>query len=160
MIQVTTETVEATQALAEAIGKVVRGGDIFELVSDVGGGKTTFVKGLARGLRVDDVVQSPTFTISRLYHARDGLELHHFDFYRLQQAGVVAAELAESLTQPNVVVVVEWGEVVHDVLPTERLTVIINALGESRRRFDFHIPASCEHILQVVNRYKKGQHIA
>ncbi len=87
MITVITNSPEATQSLAQSLGKFMRGGEIIDLVSDVGGGKTTFTKGLARGLLVEEVVQSPTFTISRLYHARDGLELHHFDFYRLPEAG-------------------------------------------------------------------------
>jgi tRNA threonylcarbamoyladenosine biosynthesis protein TsaE len=154
MISVVTQSVEATHAFAERIGEVVRGGDIFELVSDVGGGKTTFAKGLARGMQVEEVVQSPTFTISRIYHARDGLELHHFDFYRLQAAGVVAAELAESLAQSNAVVVVEWGDIVHDVFPAERITVAIKASTETARQFEFEIPATYSHILDAINHYK------
>lgn len=160
MIQVTSQSAEATQALAETIGNVVRGGDIFVLVSDVGGGKTTFIKGLARGMQVGDVVQSPTFTISRIYHARDGLELHHFDFYRLQEAGIVAAELAESLAQPNAVIAVEWGDIVHDIFPPEHLTVTITAPSDTQRQFNFEIPAAYEHILHALNKYKQGQHFA
>lgn len=160
MITVVTNSVVETQTLAEAIGKVVRGGEILELVSDVGGGKTTFTKGLARGMEIDEVVQSPTFTISRLYKARDGLELHHFDFYRLSEAGLVAAELAESLAQTNAVVVVEWGEIVHDVFPAERITVRISSPSEEQRQLNFTIPARNEQVLTAIAAFKEGQKTA
>ena len=148
------DNLQQTQALAAAIGKVLRGGEVLELISDVGGGKTTFVKGLARGLAIDDTVQSPTFTISRLYKTPGGLELHHFDFYRLAEAGVVAAELAESLQQPNAVVAVEWGEIVHDVLPAERLTVKFTSLSESQRIITITTPAGFEYIHDAIVEFK------
>src|ERR1700738_2881383 len=85
----TCTTATDTQALAKTIGAAVKGGDVFAFKSDIGGGKTTFVKGLAVGMGVTDVVQSPTFTISQIHQAKRGLELHHFDFYRLNDAGVM-----------------------------------------------------------------------
>ena len=72
---------EETKKLAATIGSVVRGGEILAFHSDLGGGKTTFVKGLAQGMGVKDIVQSPTFTLSQLHKADRGLELHHYDFY-------------------------------------------------------------------------------
>src|ERR1700694_4100448 len=104
-IIINTNSVIETQTLAEAIGQVLRGGEVIELIRDLGGGKTTFTKGLARGLSITDTVQSPTFTICRTYVARDNLELHHFDFYRLQEPGIMSAELNESLQQTGVIVV-------------------------------------------------------
>ncbi len=160
MITITSHSIEQTQAFAEALGKVLRGGEIIELVSDVGGGKTTFVKGLARGLHINDVVQSPTFTISRLYAGRDGLELHHFDFYRLHEAGVVAAELAESLVQPNAVVVVEWGDIVHPVLPAGRLTINITSFGDTDRLITVDLPKKYDYLLEIINRFKEEGHQA
>ena len=97
-------------AVGRVLGERFRGGEVLELVGDVGAGKTTLVKGIGQGLRVDDDVQSPSFTISRVYEARDGLELHHYDFYRLQDAGVMQYELAESISDPKAVTVVEWAE--------------------------------------------------
>ena len=118
-------TIGATQNLAEIIGAVVKGGDVIELSSDLGGGKTTFVKGLAKGMGVETVVQSPTFVLSIIHKADRGLELHHFDFYRLSEAGIMGAELGESLAQNNAVVAVEWGDIVHNVLPERRMSVRI-----------------------------------
>jgi len=160
MITVVTSSLDETLRFGAALGAHLRGGEVLELVSDVGGGKTAFVKGLARGLAIDEVVQSPTFTISRLYHARDGLELHHFDFYRLPEAGVVAAELAESLQQPHAIVAVEWGDVVHDVLPEVRMTVRISATTETARRFTISLPKTYEYLLDTLNEWAHPRRLA
>lgn len=144
--------VDDTQALAAAIGGAVKGGDVIELSSDLGGGKTTFVKGLARGMGVQDVVQSPTFTISQIHRAGRGLELHHFDFYRLNEPGVMRAELAESLAQPNAVVAIEWGDIVHDILPESRLSAHLSVpQGETRV---ITIKVSQEYIAKVLYNYQ------
>lgn len=122
------------KALGARVGALLRGGEMIELIGDVGTGKTTFTKGLAVGLGIDEDVQSPSFTISREYHARDELELHHYDFYRLDDPGVVKYELAESVASPRAVTVVEWGETAQEVLPEERITLRLNYSpdGESR----------------------------
>ncbi len=121
---------DSTQAFGELLGRHLQGGEVFELVGDVGSGKTTFVKGLAKGLGVNDDVQSPSFTISRTYTARDGLELHHYDFYRLPDPGIMAYDLAESTQDSRVVTVIEWAETVADVLPDTRSTLHF-AYGEN-----------------------------
>lgn len=73
----------------------------------------------------EDTVSSPTFTLSQIYECRGGLEIHHFDFYRLSDPGVVASQLAESLEDERVITVVEWSDIVKDVLPMDRLSVEI-----------------------------------
>src|SRR5438046_2901303 len=105
-----------TERLGELLGKLISGGEVVELMSDLGGGKTTFIRGLVRGLGGQDMVASPTFTLNRIYKAGN-LEIHHFDFYRLNEPGVVAAQLEESLQNPKVVTVVEWSKIVENVLP-------------------------------------------
>lgn len=149
-----------TQALAKQIGEVLRGGEVFEFYSDLGGGKTTFTKGLAKGLGVTDVVQSPTFTISQIHSGMRGLELHHFDFYRLNDAGVMKAELAESLQQPNAVVAIEWGEIVHGVLPDERISVTLRTLEDESRMIILAIPEKFQHLISRLQQYKEQGSIA
>ncbi len=121
------------QELGARIGALLRGGEVIELVGDVGAGKTTFTKGLARGLGIDEDVQSPTFTISRVYEARDELVLAHYDFYRLVDAGIMSAELYESVHDPHTITVIEWGGVVAGVLPKDHLTIEISATSENGR---------------------------
>jgi tRNA threonylcarbamoyladenosine biosynthesis protein TsaE len=115
------------------IGAALRGGEVLELIGDVGAGKTTLTKGLAEGLAISEPVQSPTFTISRVYAARDGLHLHHYDFYRLGEAGIMAEDVNEVMHDPAAVTVIEWSGAVSDVLPTDRLQISIHATDENER---------------------------
>lgn len=123
--------------LGERIGALLRGGEIIELVGDVGAGKTTLTKGIAKGLGVDEDVQSPSFTISRVYDAREGLVLSHYDFYRLHDAGIMADELHETLHDPKSVTIIEWAEIVSGVLPDDNLRVQITSPSETDRRIEF-----------------------
>lgn len=115
------------------IGHLLRGGEIIELVGDVGAGKTTLVKGIAAGLSIDEDIQSPSFTISRVYEARDDLHLAHYDFYRLHDAGIMGDELAEATTDSKNIVIIEWATIVDGLLPKDRLTVHIQSPTESTR---------------------------
>jgi tRNA threonylcarbamoyladenosine biosynthesis protein TsaE len=123
MIWQTSSTSSAdTEKLGELLGRKLLGGEVIELRSDLGGGKTTFMRGLARGAGSKDTVTSPTFTLSRIYQAGD-LQIHHFDFYRLDDAGILADQLAESVNNNKTVVAVEWADIVEDVLPAQRLSI-------------------------------------
>jgi tRNA threonylcarbamoyladenosine biosynthesis protein TsaE len=145
---ITTNSAEETKLLGRKIGARLKGGEIIELTSDLGGGKTTFVKGLADGFGSDDPVTSPTFTISNVYTRPDNLQIHHFDFYRLDSAGVIANELAEAVGDGRTVVVVEWGGIIHDVLPENRVLVTITATGDTKRQLEFTYPQSLEYLFE------------
>lgn len=134
MKQVSIGSEVAMREFGEQIGKQLKGGEMIELVGDVGAGKTTLVKGLAVGLNIDEDIQSPTFTISRVYPARDGFELSHYDFYRLSEPGILASELAEVVMDPKMITVIEWGEIVSGELPDDRLTLAITPTGETTRQ--------------------------
>ncbi len=135
-----------TEQLAEVMGAKLRGGEVIELVSDLGGGKTTFTRGLVRGAGSSDKVASPTFTISRQYET-PVFTIAHFDFYRLSAGGIVADELAEVIHDPGHVTVVEWGEVVHDVLPDDRLTVILKQTETGNRTITINYPLKLRYLL-------------
>lgn len=125
------------KALGARLGALLKGGEVIELSGDVGAGKTTFVKGLAVGLAIDEDVQSPSFTVSRVYDARDGLQLAHYDFYRLQDAGIMANELDETIRDREIVTVVEWADIVDGVLPKNRLRVVFVSPSETDRTLEF-----------------------
>ncbi len=127
------KSIKETQELGAAIGSRLKGGELIELVGDVGAGKTTFVKGLAVGLGVDDSVQSPSFTISQLYEARDGLKLAHYDFYRLSDPGIMADELMEATSNADTIVVIEWADTVSEVLPKEHWRIEFTTTSEEGR---------------------------
>jgi len=123
----------ATMALGERIGTQLHGGEVIQLIGDVGAGKTTFVKGLAKGLGVDEDVQSPSFTISRVYDGRDSLRLVHYDFYRLTDPGILANEVAEMINDAQTVTVIEWADIVEGILPANHLTFKLVATSETTR---------------------------
>ena len=114
------------------ISSNLEGGSVLELIGDVGAGKTTFTKGLALGLGVLETVQSPTFTISRVYEG-DNLTLSHYDFYRLNDYGIMKMELAENLSDPQNITVVEWAGDLADILPEKHLKLIFESVSEDKR---------------------------
>lgn len=129
--QVTSDT--AMHAFGVQLAAALSGGEIIELVGDVGAGKTTLTKGIAEGLGITETVQSPSFTISRVYDAPNDLVLAHYDFYRLQDAGIMADELHETLHDPRTITVIEWAGIVDGVLPTDHLTITITSPSETDR---------------------------
>lgn len=137
---------EQTESLASDMGARLRGGEVIELMSDLGGGKTTFVRGLVRGAGSTDRVMSPTFTLAREYTAGQ-LVLSHFDFYRLGEAGLAAEELAEVIQNPYGVTVIEWGDVVRHVLPHETIKIVISPDGETMRTIAISCPAEFAYLM-------------
>lgn len=133
--------------LGEAVGKRLKGGETIELIGDLGSGKTTFVRGLARGLGSRDQVASPSFTISRIYMTPK-LQLHHYDLYRLADPGVVSYELAESLANPSAVVAVEWAGSAKNILPRDRLSIKFAASGEQDRQLNFTAGTRHKHLIK------------
>lgn len=135
-----------TKEIACQIGKNLKGGEVVELISDLGGGKTVFVKGLANGANSKDVPTSPTFTISKVYNC-PRFAIHHFDFYRLQDPGIVKLELAEVINDPQCVTVIEWADIVTDILPNIRLTVMIDNLGGDNRQIKITYPIKLNYLI-------------
>jgi tRNA threonylcarbamoyladenosine biosynthesis protein TsaE len=147
--QTESTSLEDTLRLAGQIGANLRGGEVFELASDLGGGKTAFVRGLASGMGSGDTVRSPSFTIAQEYRT-EKLRLHHYDFYRLHEAGIISEELEENIHEPDAVVVVEWADIVENALPADRMRITIRATGDTSREFEFTYPDTLAYLLKDV----------
>ena len=135
--------------LAQKLGQNLKGGEFIELIADVGGGKTTLTKGIALGAGSLDDVSSPTFTISKFYRAED-FDIHHFDFYRLKDAGIIENELAESLSDPKVVTIIEWSDIVADTLPPSRLQIELTPTGDRERKAVLSWSQDHSHLLEGI----------
>lgn len=146
MIEVQDEL--AMKEYGQQIGRCLRGGDVIELIGDVGAGKTTLTKGIALGMGIDEPVQSPSFTVCREYQASPELYLVHYDFYRLNEAGIMASDVSENLTASDVVTIIEWAGVVSDILPDDRLTIRLAMAADDRRSLS--IEAVGERATQLV----------
>lgn len=102
-----TRSAAETEALGEELAASLAPGDLLLLAGELGAGKTTFVRGLARGLGATATVQSPTFTLVRVYPGR--VQLAHVDLYRLESTAELAELGLEELLEEGVVAV-EWGD--------------------------------------------------
>jgi tRNA threonylcarbamoyladenosine biosynthesis protein TsaE len=149
-VKLQTNDVEQTISLAEQIGSHLKGGEIIELSSDLGGGKTTFVKGLIKGAGSLDTAKSPSFTLQNEYEAND-LVIHHLDFYRLDDAGIMNNMLDEVLDDPKAVTVIEWAGIVNNVLPEKRLRVEIVASGENERQLKLTYPKKYNYLVDLTS---------
>jgi tRNA threonylcarbamoyladenosine biosynthesis protein TsaE len=125
-----TRTPAETEALAARLAAALAPGDVVTISGELGTGKTTFVRGAAHALGVEDRVTSPTFTIGHRY--RGPVPVSHLDLYRLE--GVSAAEWGD--LEPyfdDALVFVEWPEAAGDELPEPRARVRMRHDGGDRR---------------------------
>ncbi len=122
--RIVTEEAAATKAVAEALGRVCRGGEVIGLVGTLGVGKTCFVQGLAAGLGVPATayVNSPTFALVN-HHPGERLVLHHVDLYRLDDPDEAVFIGYEDLFEPQSVVAIEWFEQFPELWPRAYLRV-------------------------------------
>lgn len=124
---------EETIALGKRLGNLLQPNMLLTLSGDLGAGKTTFTKGIGSALGVTKVINSPTFTILKQYSGR--INLSHFDAYRLegQDDDLGFEEIFES----DDVCVVEWANFIEDILPLERLEIVIKKVDDDIREFTF-----------------------
>ncbi|GAW92512.1 tRNA (adenosine(37)-N6)-threonylcarbamoyltransferase complex ATPase subunit type 1 TsaE [Calderihabitans maritimus] len=123
MLQIVTDSTEATVKLGEKLGKCLWKGAVICLIGDLGTGKTTFVKGLARGLGVEEPVTSPTFTLINQYQGK--FAVCHLDVYRLEDPEEIFELGLEDCFQTEKVIIIEWAEKILDLLTGEYLLVEI-----------------------------------
>ena len=125
-----TETPQETEALGEALGRVLPPGSVVAYTGGLGAGKTAFTRGLARGLGVQDRVTSPTFTIVNEYEG-GRLPLFHFDWYRLSDAEELFDIGWEDYLSRGGVCAVEWSENAPEAFDAP-VRVTIRQAGEAR----------------------------
>lgn len=124
---------EETSQFAARLAGFLQPGDVIALEGDLGAGKTTFTKGLAKGLEIKKTVNSPTFTIIKEYKGK--LPLYHMDVYRVADA---YEDLGfDEYFEGDGVTVVEWAHLIEEQLPQERLTIYLYREEGDQRRMVF-----------------------
>jgi len=126
------ENAEKMVQLGESLGRLLREGSIVCLIGELGAGKTTLARGIARGLGIKDYVTSPTFTIIKEYGGT--ISLYHIDVYRLEDPEEVLYLGLEEYLFGSGVAVIEWADRIQDYLPDSYLEVRVRReKGEKRR---------------------------
>ena len=127
-----TNAPEQTEAVGQALGKVLKPGAVLAYEGDLGAGKTAFTRGLAKGLGASDTVTSPTYTIVNEYLS-GRLPLFHFDMYRLSSSDELWDIGWEDYLERGGVCAVEWSENVSDAMEGA-IRIRIEKLGEDTRK--------------------------
>lgn len=134
-IELITNSSIETIELGEKLAKVLPSGLTILLTGDLGAGKTTLVRGIASGLNIKGVVQSPTFNIMKIYLKGDR-PLIHIDAYRLADINTDIG-LDEYIGYETGLTVIEWPMFIEKLIPEFKIEVQIKNLGEDKREFVF-----------------------
>lgn len=123
---------EETIALGEKLGKLLPRGTTLALKGDLAGGKTTFTKGIGKALNISQVINSPTFTILKIYNG--DLPLYHIDAYRLENNNY---DLGMDEFEDEGIMVVEWPEYYKDYLPEDYIEIDFTYIDDNSREINF-----------------------
>ena len=149
------KNIDDTDKFAQNIAQIVsETGGLICLYGDIGAGKTTFVKHLAKYLEIKEKVTSPSFVILNEYHSGK-ISLYHFDLYRLEREGLesILDELHEYTENDKALAIIEWAEFSSGDLPENRLEIEIKYVDENQRRF--FIKAFGDKNIKILEYLKK-----
>lgn len=124
MKQIKTCSPDETMLVGRALGSILNSGDVVCLTGDLGTGKTAFTNGMAQALGIKEYVTSPTFTIVNEYKTE--VPLYHFDVYRISDPEEMYDIGFEEYLYGDGIVVIEWAELIKDILPDELIWVKIS----------------------------------
>lgn len=125
---------EDTYQLGKSLGEHAKPGEVFCLLGDLGTGKTVFTQGFAKGLGIEEPVNSPTFTIVQEYE--DGrLPFYHFDVYRIEDIEEMHEIGYEDYIYGKGVCLIEWSNLIEELLPEQR--TVITIYKELDKGFDY-----------------------
>jgi len=134
---------EQTMKFAEKLIQQIQHGAVICLKGDLGAGKTIFVKGLARGLGITELITSPTFVLMKKYNIRirnkaKNRKLYHIDCYRLKNSNDLLSLGFKSWVKNDNIIVIEWGDKVRDILPKNRINIKISIVDEKTRKISYY----------------------
>lgn len=125
---------EDTFQIGMRLGKLAEAGDVYTLTGDLGVGKTVFTKGFAKGLGIEESVNSPTFTILQIYEG-GRLPLYHFDVYRIGSVEEMEETGFEEYIMGDGVSLIEWADLIEEILPRKCTRVLIEK--DLEKGFDY-----------------------
>lgn len=129
-----TKSAKETFELGVRIGKSCVPGEVYTLIGDLGVGKTVFTQGLAQGLEIEEPISSPTFTIVQVYE-EGRMPFYHFDVYRIGDIEEMDEIGYEDYIYGNGVCLIEWANLIEEILPKERKEIVIEK--DLEKGFDY-----------------------
>lgn len=133
-MRITIESIDSIKEAAHTFVENMPNGNIIAFYGKMGAGKTTFIKSLCEEMGVKDVITSPTFAIVNEYTTDKGLPVYHFDFYRIKKTEEVYDMGIEEYFYNNGVCLIEWPEIIEEILPETTIKVKI-LVGEDGKRY-------------------------
>ena len=124
---------EAARQFIDAMGDQ----QVYAFYGHMGAGKTTFIKAICEELGVQDVITSPTFAIVNEYTDGQGEPVYHFDFYRIKKQDEVYDIGFEDYVESGSVCLMEWPELIEDILPSDTVKVSITEQPDGSRLVEF-----------------------
>jgi len=130
-----TNSAPETEKIGEKLAKNLPD-RIFALIGELGSGKTTFVKGFAKGLGIKKRILSPSFVLMRQYKITPRRsDLYHIDLYRLEKPiDIKTLGLEEIWNNPYNLVIIEWAEKIKEMLPEKRVEIKFEYIGKDKRK--------------------------
>ena len=125
---------EETYNLGVELGKKAKAGQVYTLVGDLGVGKTVFTQGMAQGLKIEEPISSPTFTIVQVYE-EGRLPFYHFDVYRIGDVSEMDEIGYEDYVYGEGVSLIEWANLIEEILPEQRICITIEK--DLKQGFDY-----------------------
>lgn len=135
-MQIKIESLDDIHAAAKMFVEQLGKGRVFAFYGKMGAGKTTFIKAVCEVLGVSDVITSPTFAIVNEYTTEEGESIYHFDFYRIKKIEEVYDMGYEDYFYSGRLCLLEWPELVEDLLPDDAVKVHIEAHDDGTRTVD------------------------
>lgn len=134
MIIIETRNPEETFRLGKKLAENASAGQVFTLTGDLGVGKTVFTQGFAKGLGIEEIVSSPTFTIVQVYES-GRLPFYHFDVYRIGDIEEMEEIGFDDYVLGEGVSLIEWADLIGEILPKHRTEVTIEK--DLQQGFDY-----------------------
>lgn len=133
MILFESNSEKTTKKIAKKLAKQILPGTIIAFYGDLGSGKTTFIQGLCEFWQVKEYVNSPTFTLINEYNTNQGMQIFHFDCYRLGDSSEMEELGYEDFFFSDNVTLIEWTENIEDLIPESAIKIKIKYLDNTRR---------------------------
>ena len=153
---ITTDSADQTILAGKKFASVLEPQDVVILEGDLGGGKTTFIKGLLGGFGYRGRVLSPSFTLVRQYHIKSKC-IYHIDLYRLDKGDMFNLGMEDMIYSKDAITAIEWGDKIREELD-KYIDVKFLFLGENKRKLMFstksYDKSKLESIREVLGRKK------